>query len=952
MSNTAGNSIAGTGADAGANANANPAAPAPIVTAAAFPSPSDRKAPKFKGKHVKDFIQEIELLAALHSVPLTDLPKACVRYMSKKVKQIISAEGAFQGVDWALACARLRALFGSASGVHRCSPSKLRKFVDEWQRENPINSEETLDDYWREFLWHLGTMVTDGRMTENERNLLFFSGLPKRLRRAILPALEVACRARNVVFSRESPATLDESITAARSHLKAIAVNAISDSESEDSGHSRSRHRHKGKYKASSKRSSSSRSSSSSSDSDSDSDSSDSDSDSESDNDHSSRRRASKKTRSKSLSRKKKLRKSHSRMDSHSDSDLSTLRRDMEKRFKILQHDLRSQAAIMSQPAQPSQPSVSFPTSVGAPAHFPHSVPQPHHFTHHVPPQGAYQFPPYGQVAAGSSSMQQNAPPIAGPSYPYRPPIASLPTNPSGPRRCHMCGGCEGIDLKHPLGLRFCPDVLYLTEKGTLHFNPVNGRLGYVNGPDLPPYTLYPSGWRVLFPALQNPSQMGGQPASCASLEVYYDDKPLSCSYSSDAGSSFAFPVLTRSQAKARPDTGKNVRFEDEVGDIRDPPPGGPVQPKDSSTVDPVSRSAPPSNTAPPPAINTEKGWRREQRDKRTPSVEDDKEDDNQPPPARPQHPTRVPPRSSGVKFTSEIQDSVSFDSVQDELLGTKVTLTLREVVAIAPSLQKQIANLVKTRREFDHKPASIHAGTAAVDIISLESPATQAASSQPSITLTSDRILPENTVRQLAELVAETSTDGVLEAEISFVQGREQLADLLERYAASIALGHPRKVAMISGYVTVIFGDQRAIFLVDSGSELNIVNYSLWKRTSLKMDPDGARWSLRGIGGQFVTLLGCVLDAPVQVNGRNFDHHFFISTSPGSSQHEGILGQPWLSHFSAQISYAQGGDVELTVYSTGAKSGPSVSLTIASANHPRNVESVVMAQTPCKLDF
>ncbi|PIL33949.1 hypothetical protein GSI_03657 [Ganoderma sinense ZZ0214-1] len=290
MSNPAGNAATNTGQNAGAG----PAVPAPAVTAAAFPSPSDRKAPKFKGKHVEDFIQEIDLLAALHSVPATELPKACVRYMSKKVKQIISAEPAFQGVDWDVACVRLRALFGSASGTHRCSPSKLRKFVDEWQRDNPINSEESLDDYWREFLWHLGTM--------------------------------------------------------------AIAVNAISDSDSEDSGHARSRHRHhKGKRKVSPRKSSSSESSSSSSsssDSDSDSESSSSsDSDSDSDHERLSRKHASKKTRTKSLSRKKKHRPSRSRMDSHSDSDLSTLRRDMEKRFKILQRDLRSQAAIMSQPA-------------------------------------------------------------------------------------------------------------------------------------------------------------------------------------------------------------------------------------------------------------------------------------------------------------------------------------------------------------------------------------------------------------------------------------------------------------------------------------------------------------------------------------------------------------------------------------------------------------------------
>ena len=87
---------AGTGSGLGSSAIAGSSAPVNSIGAAAFPSPSDRKAPKFRGKHVEDFIQEIDCLAAMHSVPSTELPKACVRYMSKRVKQIISDEPVFK----------------------------------------------------------------------------------------------------------------------------------------------------------------------------------------------------------------------------------------------------------------------------------------------------------------------------------------------------------------------------------------------------------------------------------------------------------------------------------------------------------------------------------------------------------------------------------------------------------------------------------------------------------------------------------------------------------------------------------------------------------------------------------------------------------------------------------------------------------------------------------------
>ena len=495
------------------------------------------------------------------------------------------------------------------------------------------------------------------------------------------------------------------------------------------------------------------------------------------------------------------------------------------------------------------------------------------------------------------------------------------------------------MDLAHPLNLKFCPDVLKLTNDGTLKFHPHSGRLTYADGTELPPFHLFPNGWITLFasppPPRDPPPHM--QAAGCASLGAYFDDMPLSVSYSTDSGSFSSNQVLTRAQAKARPGPPcKNVRFEEDT-----------IRPKDTSTTEPVRPPAVSKPSTSPPPVNTETGWRQEQRDKRKTTVEDDKDDDP-PPTAYRQNPARIPARAPAVKFTSDIQESVSFDDIQGEILGAKVTLTLREVIAMAPTLQKRIAGLVKTRREFEHRStttANVHSldsGPTVPDPTSISSPGTQATFA-PTVTFKTDRVLPDDTVRQLAELVADGSTEASLEAEISFVEGQEQLSELLHRYAASIALGQPRKFAMISGFMTIIFGDQKAIFLIDSGSELNIVNRSLWKRTSLKMDPDGSRWSLRGIGGEFVPLLGCVVNAPVQLQGKNFDHHFFISATPGSSTHEGILGQPWLSHFSAQINYTQGGDVELTVFPTGIKTGPTVSLSIATSEHPHNADRLLL---------
>ena len=58
-------------------------------------------------------------------------------------------------------------------------------------------------------------------------------------------------------------------------------------------------------------------------------------------------------------------------------------------------------------------------------------------------------------------------------------------------------------------------------------------------------------------------------------------------------------------------------------------------------------------------------------------------------------------------------------------------------------------------------------------------------------------------------------------------------------------------------------------IFMIDTGSELNLMAKEFYDRTSLAIDLDGTRWSLKGINGRPVPLGGCVHDAEIKISGR-----------------------------------------------------------------------------------
>lgn len=252
---------------------------------------------------------------------------------------------------------------------------------------------------------------------------------------------------------------------------------------------------------------------------------------------------------------------------------------------------------------------------------------------------------------------------------------------------------------------------------------------------------------------------------------------------------------------------------------------------------------------------------------------------------------------------------------IQEQILNTRLTISLRDVLAMSPYLQKRLGSLVKTRREFE--PRTVQDGEACA--------------------------LTCFDVDARSELSDEEPGSARME-----YGSNENLEKLLDRYANAIVLRRTRLYAMSSGLVHVVFGGQRAVFLVDTGSELNLVSRHLWEASGLKVDKDGARWSLKGLGGEDVPLLGCTRDAPVQLGGKNFDHHFFVCSTDKGRRYDGIIGQPWLKWYAVNVGYSRGGEVTLEAFITGDREGASVSVPIVKAEDPRNFDRLVLTSQAC----
>ncbi len=580
--------------------------PPAITVVGHLPLRDDKRAPRFKGRKVQEFIAALEYLAESNNVNKDALPQAVSRYVSSGVRSVLSSEPAFEGSDWNEAKKRLLYLYGAMTIEHKASPKRLRRFVKEAFATEAVTSYVTLDKYNLKFSEKAGNLVRDNAISTREVDELFYQGIPKKLRRAIMSDLGKAVHTRtSKALSESNPPSRVEILDTARAYYKADAINDSSESDSDSC--------------------SSAESDNAGSDSDAGSDSFSTKHD---------------KKRSSSLRPSKKSKKEKSareRTRSHSDTEVPSSQ-DFTRQFQAMaQNFMRDMMLHSLNPAAPVQ-TLSTPHALVTPPSFPMSA-------NVMPAQGSYGLP----------------------------------------RRCYVCGKTEGENLDHPLGTKNCPETARLLAEKLASFSPL-GRLSWPDGSPLPNPNLLPGGYstfirdqRAAANAAANsdsvprrdlpPHQANAMRVGLCRDGAPVFSYPTSVSTSAADIEAYSFPVTTRSAAKhAAPNVPSSS--------VSIPPPA------------PVSASPPALNES-PPRPNTEQGWNDTRREKIRASV------------SAPLDRTRQP-RSANLRFSSAVQDSVSIADVEDHVLNTKITLTLRECLGMSANLQKRFGALVKTRREFE----------------------------------------------------------------------------------------------------------------------------------------------------------------------------------------------------------------------------------------------------------
>ena len=180
-----------------------------------------------------------------------------------------------------------------------------------------------------------------------------------------------------------------------------------------------------------------------------------------------------------------------------------------------------------------------------------------------------------------------------------------------------------------------------------------------------------------------------------------------------------------------------------------------------------------------------------------------------------------------------------------------------------------------------------------------------------------------------------------------------EDVNEVLLRYSSAVKVVTTPLFAMTTGRFSGAIAGQDVTFMVDSGSELNLISENLHSRTGVPIDLDGARWSLKGINGGAVPLVGCCRDVPVSIGGHRFDHHFFVNSETGKQ--DVILGQPWLQWYTAALLYSRSGSVEMKVWKLGDRETggrPTLSIRLCTTDAHRNSDRLIMNKRATVEDY
>ncbi|KAG7088976.1 hypothetical protein E1B28_012922 [Marasmius oreades] len=510
-------------------------------------------------------------------------------------------------------------------------------------------------------------------------------------------------------------------------------------------------------------------------------------------------------------------------------------------------------------------------------------------------------------------------------------------------KRCFVCGK-EGPQLTHKLHPAHCPETKSLVDEGLVRWDENLMKYTLINGKDLPKVARTQQGGVAAFirehPAIARSESANEKqrqvrferdapphqtPSRTSNLDLYIDGHPAFTNEVFDSSNAEynTYPVdrtgrdsSTRYDPLARRDPHSN-KGKDQARPNR--PLQGPGVPG-PSTSQPQPSSAPPPKPKeknieilpPTNPINRRDGWKES-----VPSKSKTQKDVkmNEPKSDKPSY-----------HFTSDVQQKADSKAIYEHIMSQMVSLPILQVIGSSPSLQKLFSEATKSRREYlNTKSAEFLPYDNFDDSYSLED--TEYTGNIVHLHLT-ERDL-RNDRYKVDDLVIGAEDASMVRA-------------FLARASTAI-LKEPSKkfFAMVTGTLDVQINGVTFSAMIDTGSELNVASVDVPDRASLAVDFEGMNWSLKGIHGRPEQLHGVVIDAPMKLGRHEFPHHIFVSHQKMDKQ-DIILGQPFLTTYSARIQYHQTGLVNLLLWKD-PEDGKRATLTInlTQANDPRNKTTI-----------
>ncbi|GLB41123.1 hypothetical protein LshimejAT787_0903380 [Lyophyllum shimeji] len=443
----------------------------------------------------------------------------------------------------------------------------------------------------------------------------------------------------------------------------------------------------------------------------------------------------------------------------------------------------------------------------------------------------------------------------------------------------------------HRLGVRFCPDAKRLIEEQLAMFNP-SGRFVRADGSDLPNSRGTGHGVaKLLRDERQAQQHLKGK--GCADIRdqpphlsnfagLQFDGRDVMDDEVYGVSAASTVPAWRATASPATRSGKESVRHDPLKRPAPKPKPDQPVIPRITQTDNDAQRSktkdtvtganpqvstslpqkpkptiAKPTQT--PPAINTKEGYRNAKRAPKDVEMRDGT--------------SRNPPPKAGptYHFTSSIQESFDALALQEQILSTPITLTLGSLLGSSPEMQRRFANLTKTRREYTEKsdkPVVAHL------VEALENDPNEDNEDECvwfTAQADADDDAPDSDDEEEYEAIfSPTVVKSESRVQVDYDPNVDDEDDIYARYASAVRMHVQPLYAMVTGRFRGKFAGQWVFFMVDCGSELNIVGMELYEKTTLPIDLDGTRWSLKGINGGPVPLGGCLRDAPVTPGAKD----------------------------------------------------------------------------------